>query len=94
MNIDSIHFEHNFAANNIDHLSGKPFVAAPETPTMAAAPPQPLVIAPKQVIQTFLVDQPSATRPTTQPDDDPVTGGTQTQSAGNMTSPDNFPADV
>ena len=61
INIDSIHFKHDFAANNIDHLSGEPFIAAPETPTMGAAPIQ-LPITPKQVIQTFL-DRLSATRP-------------------------------
>ena len=91
-NIDLIHFEHDFAANNINHLSSKPFIATPETPTMAAAPTQP-PITPKQVIQTFL-DCPSAACPTTQPDADPATGGTQTQSTGNMTNSDNLPADV
>ena len=59
---------------------------------MAATPPQP-PIAPEQVIQTF-PDRLSAARPTTRPDDDPVTGGTQTQSTGNMMNPDNSPADV
>ena len=52
MNIDSIHFKPDFAANSIDHLSGEPFVAAPETPTTPAAPQAP--ITPEQMIQTFL----------------------------------------
>ena len=91
-NINSIHFEHNFAANNIDHLSGEPFIATPEMPTMTATPTQP-PIAPKQMIQTFLDCLPGA-RPATRPDADPITGGTQTRNTGNMMNPDNLPADV
>ena len=52
ININSIHFKSNFAANNIDHLSSEPFVAAPETPTAGTAPIQP-PITPEQMIQTF-----------------------------------------
>lgn len=92
ININSIHFKHNFAANNIDHLSSEPFIATPETSTMAATPTQP-PITPEQMIQTFL-DRLSGTRPTTRPDTDAATGGTQTQTTGNMINPDNLPADV
>ena len=90
-NINSIHFKPNFVANNIDHLSSKPFVATPETPTMQTAPQSP--ITPEQMIQTFL-EQLSGSQPTLHPDINNVAGRIQTQDTGNMINPDNLPADV
>ena len=51
MNINSIHFKSNFAANDINHLSGEPFVAAPETPTAPAAQQSP--VTPEQTHHLF-----------------------------------------
>ena len=92
MNIDSVHFKHDFAANNIDHLSSEPFIATPETPTMTAAPTQP-PITPEQMIQTFL-EQLSGSRSTTRSDYENVADGSQTRDTGSMINPDNLPADV
>ena len=91
MNINSVHFKPNFAANDIDHLSSEPFVATPETPPVPTAPQPP--ITPEQMIQTFL-EQLSGSWPTLRTDIDDVAGGTQTQDTGNMINPDNLPADV
>ena len=91
MNIDLIHSKSNFAANNINHLSGEPSAATQEMRTMQTAPQLP--ITPEQMIQTFL-EQLSGSQPTLRPDVDNVAGGTQTQDTGNMINPDNLPADV
>ena len=81
-NIKWIHFKPNFAANNINHLSSEPFVAAPETPTIPAS--QQLPVTPEHACHLCKrLSSPPGGRTDTQLD-----GGQQTQGTGSAIDPE------